>query len=62
VRRALPPLPLAGSLRQAGLSLTTGTVNHPELLTRLLALDLDAITSDRPHELRAALAQLPLAA
>jgi glycerophosphoryl diester phosphodiesterase len=54
--------PLAQSIRQARLSFTTGTVNHPELLPRLLSLDLDAITSDSPHELRAALAQLPLAA
>ena len=54
--------PLAQLLRQAGLSLTTGTVNHPELLAPLLPLDLDAITSDRPPELRAALAELLLAA
>jgi hypothetical protein len=41
--------------RCSGLSVTTGTVNHAALLTRLLRLDLDAITSDSPHELRAAL-------
>jgi glycerophosphoryl diester phosphodiesterase len=46
---------LVETLRAAGLSVTTGTVNHAALLTRLLRLDLDAITSDSPHELRAAL-------
>jgi glycerophosphoryl diester phosphodiesterase len=46
---------LVETLRAAGLSVTTGTVNHAALLTRLLGLDLDAITSDSPHELRAAL-------
>jgi glycerophosphoryl diester phosphodiesterase len=45
---------LVETLRAAGLSVTTGTVNHAALLTRLLRLDLDAITSDSPHELRAA--------
>ena len=35
--------------------MTTGTVNHAALLSRLLRLELDAITSDSPHELRAAL-------
>jgi hypothetical protein len=43
---------------------STGTVNHPGLLSRLLPLGLDAITSDTPAELRAALAAseaLPLA-
>jgi glycerophosphoryl diester phosphodiesterase len=40
------------SLRAAGLSVTTGTVNHGALVTPLLPLGLDAITSDAPHELR----------
>ena len=44
---------LVKTLRAAGLSVTTGTVNHAALLTRLVRLDLDAITSDSPHELRA---------
>ena len=34
----------------------TGTINHPALLAGLLPLGLDAITSDTPAELRAALA------
>jgi glycerophosphoryl diester phosphodiesterase len=45
---------LVATLRAAGLSVTTGTVNHPELVVPLLGLQLDAITSDVPHELRAA--------
>jgi glycerophosphoryl diester phosphodiesterase len=40
-------------LRDAGLSLNTGTVNHPELLSRVLEFAPDAIGTDRPHELRA---------
>jgi glycerophosphoryl diester phosphodiesterase len=40
-------------LRGAGLSLNTGTVNHPELLSRVLEFAPDAIGTDRPHELRA---------
>ena len=40
-------------LRDAGLSLNTGTVNHPELLRRVLEFAPDAIGTDRPHELRA---------
>ena len=47
---------LVASLRQTGLSVSTGTVNHPDTLATLLPLDLDAITSDQPHELRAAFA------
>jgi glycerophosphoryl diester phosphodiesterase len=59
----LSPVLLA-TLRASGLSVTTGTVNHPGLLSTLLPLGLDAVTSDTPAELRAALAageQLPLA-
>jgi len=52
---------LVESLRQTGLSVSTGTVNHPDTLA-LLPLDLDPITSDQPHELRAALAQPRIAA
>ena len=40
-------------LRGAGLSLNAGTVNHPELLSRVLEFAPDAIGTDRPHELRA---------
>ena len=58
--------PLVATLRASGLSVTTGTVNHAALLDRLLPLDLDAVTSDSPHELRGALSRarvaLPLAA
>jgi glycerophosphoryl diester phosphodiesterase len=46
---------LVATLRAAGLSVTTGTVNHPAMLARLLPLGLDAITSDTPHALRHAL-------
>ena len=40
-------------LRDAGLSVNAGTVNHPELLSRVLEFAPDAIGTDRPHELRA---------
>jgi glycerophosphoryl diester phosphodiesterase len=54
---------LVETLRGAGLSVTTGTVNHGALVPPLLPLHLDAITSDTPHELRAELARpLPAAA
>ena len=54
---------LVGALRASGLSVTTGTVNHAAALERILPLGLDAITSDRPHELRAEMApEVPLAA
>ena len=43
---------LVTTLRAAGLSVTTGTVNHPAMLQRILPLGLDAVTSDVPHELR----------
>jgi glycerophosphoryl diester phosphodiesterase len=46
---------LVETLRAAGLSVTTGTVNHGALLAPLVRLGLDAITSDSPHELRAEL-------
>lgn len=57
---------LVANLRASGLSVTTGTVNHAAILAPLLPLDLDAITSDSPHELRQALSGVsqtpPLAA
>lgn len=49
--------PLVAALRDAGLSITTGTVNHVALAERALAHTPDALTSDRPHELAAELAQ-----
>jgi glycerophosphoryl diester phosphodiesterase len=45
---------LVGVLRDAGLSVNTGTVNHLEVLRRVLEFAPDAIGTDRPHELRAA--------
>ncbi len=44
---------LVDVLRASCLSVSTGTVNHPDLLARLLPLQLDAICTDRPDELRA---------
>ncbi|MGH2989737.1 MAG: glycerophosphodiester phosphodiesterase [Solirubrobacterales bacterium] len=41
-------------LRNSGLSVNTGTVNHPSLLSRVLDFAPDAIGTDRPHELREA--------
>jgi len=46
---------LVATLRAAGLSVTTGTVNHVAMLDSLRSLGLDAVTSDSPHELRRAL-------
>jgi len=43
---------LVANLRACGLCVTTGTINHAAILTPLLPLGLDAITSDSPHELR----------
>jgi glycerophosphoryl diester phosphodiesterase len=45
---------LVAQLRDAGLSVTTGTINDPELARRVAALDVDAITTDDPARLRAA--------
>lgn len=50
---------LVGTLRASGLSVTTGTINHAAMLARLLTLDLDAVTSDSPHELRQAISAAP---
>lgn len=44
-------------MQLAGLGVSTGTVNAPELLERVLAFSLDSVCTDRPHEL-AAWAQL----
>jgi glycerophosphoryl diester phosphodiesterase len=48
---------LVANLRDSGLSVTTGTINHVANLAPLLPLGLDAITSDSPHELRRALSR-----
>jgi glycerophosphoryl diester phosphodiesterase len=51
------------ALRRGGLSVTTGTLNDPALLHRIMPLGPDAVTSDRPHVLRdAAAAAASLAA
>ena len=49
--------PLVAALRDAGLSVTTGTINHAAVAERALAYAPDAVTSDRPHQLAAELAQ-----
>ena len=53
---------LMGALRKGGLSVTTGTLDEPALLERVLPLRPDAVTSDRPHALRAVAAAPLLAA
>ena len=45
--------PLVRTLRLAGLSVNTGTINSLELLERALAFEPDAVCTDRPHGLRA---------
>jgi glycerophosphoryl diester phosphodiesterase len=49
---------LVGRLRDAGLSVTTGTINDPELAQRVAELDIDAITTDDPARLQAAAGRL----
>jgi glycerophosphoryl diester phosphodiesterase len=44
---------LVGTLRAAGITVSTGTVNDVELLEKVLAAQPRCITTDRPHELRA---------
>jgi glycerophosphoryl diester phosphodiesterase len=44
---------LVNTLRVAGITVSTGTVNHVELLEKVLATQPRCITTDRPHELRA---------
>jgi glycerophosphoryl diester phosphodiesterase len=51
--------PLIDTLRRGGLSVTTGTLNEPALLDRIVPLRPDAVTSDRPHALREALVGVP---
>lgn len=45
--------PVLRVLRLAGLSVNAGTVNDVPLLERVIALGVDAVCTDRPHELRA---------
>jgi glycerophosphoryl diester phosphodiesterase len=44
---------LVNTLRVAGITVSTGTVNDVELLEKVLAAQPRCITTDRPHELRA---------
>jgi len=53
VEHFLLSLTLVETLRAAGLSVSTGTINHPELLSLIDPLGLDAITTDAPHRLGA---------
>jgi glycerophosphoryl diester phosphodiesterase len=46
---------LVDTLQAAGLSVTPGTINHPEMLPLPVGLGLDATTTDAPHELQDAL-------
>ena len=54
--------PLVAALRDAGLSVTTGTVNHAAVAERALTYAPDAMTTDRPHQLAAELAERRLLA
>jgi glycerophosphoryl diester phosphodiesterase len=54
--------PLVAALRDAGLSVTTGTVNHAAVAARALAHAPDALTTDCPHGLAAELGELRLLA
>jgi glycerophosphoryl diester phosphodiesterase len=54
--------PLVAALRDVGLSVTTGTVNDAAIAERVLAHAPDALTSDRPHQLAAELAERRLLA
>jgi glycerophosphoryl diester phosphodiesterase len=53
---------LVARLKLGGLSVSTGTINDAELAIRSIGLGVDAITTDRPGELRRQLAALTLAA
>lgn len=58
VEHFLLSAPLVAALRGAGLSLTTGTVNDPVLLERVLRFAPDAVTTDAPHLLRGGVSSL----
>jgi glycerophosphoryl diester phosphodiesterase len=53
---------LVSRLRLGGLSVTTGTINDPTLARRVIALGVDAITTDHPAALRRELTVASLAA
>jgi glycerophosphoryl diester phosphodiesterase len=53
---------LVSRLRLGGLSVTTGTINDPTLARRVIALGVDAITTDDPATLRRELSFEALAA
>jgi len=53
VEHSLLSRELVGTLRESGLGVATFTVNHAAILESVLGLELDAVTSDAPHELRA---------
>ena len=54
--------PLVAALRGAGLSVTTGAINHAAIAERALAHAPDALTTDRPHGLAAELLERRLLA
>ena len=54
--------PLVSALRDAGLSVSTGTVNPAAVAERALAYAPDTVTTDRPHQLAAELAERRLLA
>jgi glycerophosphoryl diester phosphodiesterase len=62
VEHFLLSAPLVVALRDGGLSVSTGTINEPALLERVLRLRPDAVTSDRPHALREVAGAAPIAA
>jgi glycerophosphoryl diester phosphodiesterase len=53
---------LVRQLQRSGLSISTGTINHPRLAERAAALGVDAITTDRPAALHRELTAASLAA
>jgi glycerophosphoryl diester phosphodiesterase len=53
---------LVERLRASGLSVSTGTINDATLARRAAALGVDAITTDRPEQLRRELTEAALAA
>jgi len=53
---------LVARLRAYGLSVSTGTINDPQLADRAASLGVDAITSDRPAALRRGMAARAIAA
>lgn len=58
VEHFLLSAPLVTAIRNAGLSLTTGTVNDRVLLERVLRFAPDAVTTDAPHALHGGVSSL----